>query len=169
MESCLMVLKMAMSRLAAGDVQSRAEKEQTMREHLISCPSCASFVKALGISAPEDPIGPTAQADLASPKNDSSLPLERGHRVSLRSTPDRIGVVVSEAQWISDKPYYRVSFDPSAPAVTYALHSLQPVKDASDPLDLLTHKEFATPSEFATFLIPQKVRNSSVGQPLHIL
>ena len=157
MENCLMVLKLAVARLAVEDEQSRAEKGEIMREHLASCPSCTSFVKGLGVSELGEAAGQIAPTDASSAKNGSDQSLERGDRVSLRSTPDRVGVVVSEAQWINDRPYYRVSFDPSAPAVTYALDSLQPVTDGSDPLNLLTRKEFASPSEFATFLILKKL------------
>ena len=157
METCLMVLKLAMARLAGDDEQARAEKGEIMRKHLNSCPSCTSFVEGLGISDPGGATDQLAPADPSSAGNGSAQTLERGDRVNLRSTPDRVGVVVSDAQWINDKPYYRVSFDPSAPAVTYALDSLQPVVDGSDPLHLLARKEFATPSEFATFLILKKL------------
>ena len=152
METCLMVLKLAMARLAEQDEQSRAEKGEIMREHLSSCPSCTSFVGRLGVSDPG-----VGNDEIVSDGNEVAQTLGRGDRVSLRSTPDRIGVVVSEAQLINDKPYYRVSFDPSAPAVTYALDSLQPVEDGADPLSLLARKEFATPSEFAMFLILKKL------------
>ena len=157
METCLMILKLAMARLAEEDERSRAEKGEIMREHLNSCPSCTSFVEGLGISDIGGATDQIVSADPSLARNGSAHALERGDRVSLRSTPDRVGVVVSEAQWINDKPYYRVSFDPSAPAVTYGLDSLQPVADGSDPLHLLTRKEFATPSEFATFLILKKL------------
>ena len=157
MEACLMVLKLAMARLGEGDEKSRAEKGENMREHLNSCPSCTSFVEGLGVSDLGGAIDQIVSADPSSARNGSTQTLERGDRVSLRSTPDRVGVVVSEAQLINDKPYYRVSFDPSSPAVTYGLDSLQPVEDGSDPLHLLTRGEFATPSEFATFLILKKL------------
>ena len=157
METCLMILKLAMARLAVQDEQSRTEKGEIMREHLDSCPSCTSFVEGLGVSDLGGATDQIVSADPSSARNGSTQTLERGDRVSLRSTPDRVGVVVSEAQLINDKPYYRVSFDPSAPAVTYGLDSLQPVEDGSDPLHLLTRREFATPSEFATFLILKKL------------
>ena len=157
METCLMVLKLAMARLAGDDEQARAEKGEIMREHLNSCPSCTSFVEGLGIADPGGATDQLAPNDPSSAGNGSVQTLERGGLVSLRSTPDRVGVVVSDAQWINDKPYYRVSFDPGAPAVTYAWDSLQPVSDGSDPLDLLARKEFASPSEFATFLIVKKL------------
>ena len=157
METCLMVLKLAMARLAGDDEQARAEKGKIMREHLNSCPSCTSFVEGLGIADPGGATDQLAPNDPSSAGNGSVQTLERGGLVSLRSTPDRVGVVVSDAQWINDKPYYRVSFDPGAPAVTYAWDSLQPVSDGSDPLDLLARKEFASPSEFATFLIVKKL------------
>ena len=48
MGSCLMVLKLAMARLAEDDEHARAEKGEIMREHLDSCPSCASFVEGFG-------------------------------------------------------------------------------------------------------------------------
>ena len=157
MENCLMVLKLAVARLAVEDEQTRAQRGEIMREHLSSCPSCTSFVERLGVAELGETAGQIASTNTSSIKNGSTQSLERGERVSLRSTPDRVGVVVSEAQWINDRPYYRVSFDPSAPAVTYALDSLQPVTDGSDPLHLLTRKEFASPSEFATFLILKKL------------
>ena len=157
METCLMVLKLAMARLAGDDEQARAEKGAIMLEHLNSCPSCTSFVEGLGISDLGGATDQLAPANPSSAGSGSAQTLERGGLVSLRSTPDRVGVVVSDAQWINDKPYYRVSFDPSAPAVTYALDALQPVADGSDPLHLLARKEFATPSEFATFLILKKL------------
>ena len=157
METCLMILKLGMARLAVQDEQSRMEKGGIMREHLDSCPSCTSFVEGLGVSDLGGAIGQIVSADPSSAMNGSTQTLERGDRVSLRSTPDRVGVVVSEAQLINDKPYYRISFDPSAPAVTYGLDSLQRVEDVSDPLHLLTRREFATPSEFATFLILKKL------------
>ena len=158
METCLMVLKLAMARLAADDEQARGEKGAIMREHLNSCPSCNSFVEGLGIAHPGGATDQHSPVDPSAIGNGSVPALERGDLVSLRSTPDRVGVVVSDAQWISDKPYYRVSFDPSASAVTYALDALQPVVDGSDPLQLLSRKKFATPSEFATFLIVKKLQ-----------
>ena len=157
METCLMVLKLAMARLAGDDEQARAEKGEIMREHLNSCPSCNSFVEGLGIADSGGAPDQLAPHDPSSVGNGTVETLERGGLVSLRSTPDRVGVVVSDAQWINGKPYYRVSFDPSAAAVTYALDALQPVADGSDPLQLLARKEFATPSEFATFLIVKKL------------
>ena len=157
METCLMILKLGMARLAVQDEQSRMEKGGIMREHLDSCPSCTSFVEGLGVSDLGGATDQIVSADPSSAMNGSTQTLERGDRVSLRSTPDRVGVVVSEAQLINDKPYYRISFDPSAPAVTYGLDSLQRVEDVSDPLHLLTRREFATPSEFATFLILKKL------------
>ena len=157
METCLMILKLGMARLAVQDEQSRMEKGGIMREHLDSCPSCTSFVEGLGVSDLGGATDQIVSADPSSAMNGSAQTLERGDRVSLRSTPDRVGVVVSEAQLINDKPYYRISFDPSAPAVTYGLDSLQRVEDVSDPLHLLTRREFATPSEFATFLILKKL------------
>ena len=157
MEACLIILKLAMARLGEEDEKSRAEKGENMREHLNSCPSCTSFVEGLGVSDLGGATDQIVSADPSSARNGSAKTLERGDRVSLRSTPDRVGVVVSEAQLINDKPYYRISFDPSAPAVTYGLDSLQPVEDGSDPLHLLIRKEFATPSEFATFLILKKL------------
>ena len=157
METCLMVLKLAMARLAGDDEQARAEKGKIMREHLNSCPSCTSFVEGLGIADPGGATDQLAPNDPSSAGNGSVQTLERGGLVSLRSTPDRVGVVVSDARWINDKSYYRVSFDPGAPAVTYAGDSLQPVSERSDPLGLLARKEFATPSEFATFLIVKKL------------
>ena len=117
METCLMVLKLAMARLAEQDGQSRAEKGEVMREHLSSCPSCTSFMEGLGVSdlgAVNDEI---LSVESASARKEVAQALDRGDRVSLRSTPDRIGVVVSEAQLINDKPYYRVSFDLNAPAL----------------------------------------------------
>ena len=134
METCLMVLKLAMARLAGDDEQARAEKGEIMREHLNSCPSCTSFVEGLGISDLGGASDQLAPANPSSAGNGSAQTLERGGLVSLRSTPERVGIVVSDAQWINDKPYYQVSFDPSAQAVTYALDSLQPVTDGSDPL-----------------------------------
>ena len=157
METCLMILKLALARLAGDDEQARAEKGGIMREHLNSCPSCNSFVEGLGIADPGRAADQLSANDPASARNGSVQTLERGDLVSLRSTPDRVGVVVSDARWISDKPYYQVSFDPSASAVTYALDALQPVVGGSDPLQLLSRKEFATPSEFATFLIVKKL------------
>ena len=157
METCLMVLKLAMARLAGDDEQARAEKGEIMREHLNSCPSCNSFVEGLGIADSGGAPDQLAPHDPSSVGNGTVETLERGDLVSLRSTPDRVGVVVSDARWINDKPYYRVSFDPSASPVTYALDALQPVLDGSDPLQLLARKEFATPSEFATFLIVKKL------------
>ena len=157
METCLMVLKLAMARLAGDDEQARAENGEIMREHLNSCPSCTSFVEGLGIADSGGAPDQLAPHDPSSVGNGTAEPLKRGDLVSLRSTPDRVGVVVSDARWISDKPYYQVSFDPSASPVTYALDALQPVVDGSDPLQLLARKEFATPSEFATFLIVKKL------------
>ena len=157
METCLMVLKLAMARLAGDDEQARAEKGEIMREHLNSCPSCTSFVEGLEIADSGRAADQLSANDPSSARNGSVQTLERGASVSLRSTPDRVGVVVSDARWISDKPYYQVSFDPSASPVTYASDALQPVVDRSDPLQLLARKEFATPSEFATFLIVKKL------------
>ena len=157
METCLIILKLAMARLAGDDEQARAEKGEIMREHLNSCPSCNSFVEGLGIADSGGAIEQHSPVDPSPVGNGTVETLERGGLVSLRSTPDRVGVVVSDAQWINGKPYYRVSFDPSAAAVTYALDALQPVADGSDPLQLLARKEFATPSEFATFLIVKKL------------
>ena len=157
METCLMIVKLAMARLAGDDEQARAEKGEIMREHLNSCPSCNSFVEGLGIADSGGGADQLAPHDPSPTGNGTVEALERGSLVSLRSTPNRVGVVVSDALWISDKPYYRVSFDPSSSAVTYALDALQPVVDGSDPLQLLARKEFATPSEFSTFLIVKKL------------
>ena len=157
METCLMILKLALARLAGDDEQARAEKGEIMREHLNSCSSCNSFVKGLGIAGSGGTPDQLAPNDPSLVGNAAARALERGGLVSLRSTPDRVGVVVSDTQWINDKPYYRVSFDPGAPAVTYALDALQPVADGSDPLQLLARKDFASPSEFATFLILKKL------------
>ena len=68
-----------------------------------------------------------------------------------------MGVVVSEARSINEKLYCQVSFDPNAPAVSYALDAHHPVVDGYGPLRLLTQKEFAKPSECATFLILKKL------------
>ena len=52
---------------------------------------------------------------------DASPELKRGDRVSLRGSPERIGIVVSEGREIRAQFYYQVSFDPGESPVTYTL------------------------------------------------
>ena len=54
MEACLIIVKLAMARLAEDDEQVREEKETIMREHLDSCPSCTSFIENLGVRVIEE-------------------------------------------------------------------------------------------------------------------
>ena len=156
-EECLIVLKLAMGKMTLEDEDSLAAKREEMSNHLRYCGSCASFAEQLGNSLPADAAVQTISHNDEHMMNLSAKRLEKGDRVSLRSTPDQLGVVVSDELQIRGKPYYRVSFDLNAPAITYALDSLEPVQDGSDPLDLLARKEFATPSEFATFLLLKKL------------
>lgn len=50
METCLIILKLAINRLTGDDEQERNEKKIIMQEHLNSCSSCSSFVEGLGVT-----------------------------------------------------------------------------------------------------------------------
>ena len=154
METCLKILKLAIARQTAHDDQSQKQSEHYLQEHLDTCLSCKGFLERLlqGPQAqePSYPIEIHREVDIPHT-------FERGATVRLRATPERIGVVLSEPQIIGGKYYYQVSFDPGAPAITYAVDALELVQQAADPLQLLAKRDFGTASEFSTFLLLKKL------------
>ena len=57
MTTCLKVIKLALARSAAEDAPARAKQGEIIREHLDSCPGCASFVERLNASGPGETAG----------------------------------------------------------------------------------------------------------------
>lgn len=157
MDACLKVLKLAIEKKIAPDEQSMSLIDREIQEHVKSCVSCKNFMKAKDALCEPESRGPNHQSHSGTGINKLFGEFDKGDRVQLTSSPDHIGVVLSGPQSIGENTYYSVLFDLEAPAVLYAADALRKYKEPPNALELLKKKEFASPAEFATFLVLKKL------------
>ena len=157
MEACLKVVGLGIARQLTGGESSYEERNLEYHNHIASCDSCRTFIESLVDANASVNGSENGQMSIAEREQRTSSELNRGDRVSLRGSPERIGIVVSEGWEIGDKFYYQVSFDLGAPPVTYAAAALEEFIDDPTPVDMLRSGRFGTPEEFSAFLILKKL------------
>lgn len=81
----------------------------------------------------------------------------RGQRVRLRGSPDRIGIIVSDAVILGDKQYFKVQLRMDQPSVQYPEDGLEPIAESADIGELMKAGDFAAPRELAMFLTLKKL------------
>lgn len=157
MEACLKIIRLGIARRLAEDETTYKKRDLEYYEHMASCDSCRTFIESVANASAPVTGSEDGQMNISEPEQNTSPEMNRGDRVSLRGSPERIGIIVSEGWDIGGTFYYQVAFDLGAPPVTYTADALEAFVEDPTPVEMLRNRRFGTPEEFAAFLTLKKL------------